>query len=138
MDTWFETTGGTVRGAAVDGVRTFLGVPYGASTVGAGQLRDGTRWVEPWDGVRDALDDGPSSWQRSAEGAEQVEAMRQMLAMWGGGPEHRSARTASCSTYGHRRGGEAASRRRVPPWWRPQHRVGFVACVRRVPACVVR
>ena len=86
MDTWFETTGGTVRGAAVDGVRTFLGVPYGTSTVGAGRFR-APRSVEPWDGVRDALDYGPSSWQRSAEGAEQVEAMRQMLAMWGGGPE---------------------------------------------------
>jgi len=85
-DTRFETTGGTVRGALAGGVRAFLGVPYGASTAGAGRFR-APRPVEPWDGVRDALDYGPSSWQRAAVGAEQVQIMRDMLAMWGGGPE---------------------------------------------------
>ena len=86
MDTWFETRAGTVRRALVDGVRAFLGVPYGASTAGEGRFR-APRPVEPWDGARDALDYGPSSWQRSADGAEQVEVMRQMLAPWGGIPE---------------------------------------------------
>ena len=84
--TLLETTGGTVPGALVGGVRTFLGVPYGASTAGAGRFR-APRPVEPWDGVRDALDYGASSWQRGAVGDEQVQIIRDMLAMWGGGPE---------------------------------------------------
>ena len=84
--TQFPTTGGTVRGAVVDGVRRFLGVPYGASTAGAERFR-APRPVEPWDGVRDAVAYGPSSWQRGPVGDEQVRAMQDMLAMWGGGPE---------------------------------------------------
>jgi para-nitrobenzyl esterase len=85
-ETLFETSGGTVRGLVADGVRTFLGVPYGASTAGAGRFRPPGP-VEPWAGVRDASDYGPSSWQRGAVGVEQQQLMREMLAMWGGGPE---------------------------------------------------
>lgn len=80
MDVLFETTGGTVRGNTVDGVRNFLGVPYGASTAGCGRFM-APRPVEPWDGVRDALNYGPSAWQRSGAGMEET------LAVWGGCPE---------------------------------------------------
>ena len=67
MNELFETTAGTVRGAMVDSVRTFLGVPYGASTGGAARFK-APRPVEPWDGVRDALEYGASSWQRGPVG----------------------------------------------------------------------
>jgi para-nitrobenzyl esterase len=86
MDARLETTGGTVRGSIVDGVRAFLGVPYGASTAGAGRFKP-PRPVDAWDGVRDARNYGASSWQRGPVGDDQVKVMREMLAMWGGGPE---------------------------------------------------
>jgi para-nitrobenzyl esterase len=54
-----EVTGGTLRGVASEGIVTLKGVPYAAPPVGT------LRWmpprpVEPWDGVRDAMDYGPS------------------------------------------------------------------------------
>jgi para-nitrobenzyl esterase len=86
IDARFETTAGTVCGSMVDGVRAFLGVPYGASTGGAARFKP-PRPVGSWKGVRDAREYGASSWQRGPAGDEQVRAMREMLAMWGGGPE---------------------------------------------------
>src|SRR5262245_4454138 len=58
-----ETSLGRVRGADVDGVKTFKGIPYGASTAGP------NRFMPPadpahWTGVRDALDYGASAPQR--------------------------------------------------------------------------
>ena len=53
------TSVGRVRGAVTDGVGTFKGVPFAATTAGARRFRVPAP-VEPWAGVRDALDYGPS------------------------------------------------------------------------------
>src|SRR5215831_13170711 len=87
VDEQLETKAGIVRGAlSADGVRTFLGVPYGASTAGAGRLM-APRAVEPWDGVRDALAYGPSSWQMAPADDAQARMRADMLKVWGGANE---------------------------------------------------
>jgi para-nitrobenzyl esterase len=58
-----RTAYGRVRGVDVGGVKTFKGIPYGASTAGE------NRFMPPgnpasWSGVRDALEYGPSAPQR--------------------------------------------------------------------------
>jgi para-nitrobenzyl esterase len=60
-----KTGAGALRGREIadgvsDGVKEFLGIPYGASTGGAGRFR-APQPVEPWTGVRDALELGPVS-----------------------------------------------------------------------------
>jgi len=58
-----ETSFGWVRGADANGVKTFKGIPYGASTAGANRFRPP---LDPakWTGVRDALEYGRSAPQR--------------------------------------------------------------------------
>jgi para-nitrobenzyl esterase len=58
MDTIVQTSNGRLRGRTVDGVSAFLGVSYAAPPVGAGRLRP-PRPVQPWTGVRDAVELGP-------------------------------------------------------------------------------
>ena len=50
-----DTTSGKIRGAAVDGINAFKGVPYGASTAGANRFMPPQK-PAPWGGVREALD----------------------------------------------------------------------------------
>ncbi|MEP6631036.1 MAG: carboxylesterase family protein [Lapillicoccus sp.] len=55
-----ETSGGRVRGVEVGGVRVFRGLPYAASTAGAGRFRPPAP-VTPWTGTREAAHFGPSA-----------------------------------------------------------------------------
>jgi len=55
MNPTVEIASGKLRGAIVEGVAAFRGVPYGASTAGANRFMP-PRPVAPWAGVRDASD----------------------------------------------------------------------------------
>jgi para-nitrobenzyl esterase len=52
-----ETTAGRIRGFRRNGVYTFKGVPYGASTAGARRFMPPAK-PEPWTGIRNALQYG--------------------------------------------------------------------------------
>jgi para-nitrobenzyl esterase len=54
------TTFGRIRGADVAGIKTFKGIPYGASTAGSNRFMP-PRAPAKWTGVRGALDYGPSA-----------------------------------------------------------------------------
>lgn len=56
------TSLGPIRGATVDGVTSFRGVPYAATTAGENRFRP-PQPREPWTEVRDATVDGPASIQ---------------------------------------------------------------------------
>src|SRR6187431_3144134 len=53
-----QTTGGRLRGFLDNGVQTFRGIPYGASTAGANRFMPPQK-PQPWTGVRDAFQWGP-------------------------------------------------------------------------------
>jgi para-nitrobenzyl esterase len=54
------TNSGKIRGAMQDRVHAFKGIPYGASTEGAGRFLPPAK-PQPWTGVRDGLEYGPAS-----------------------------------------------------------------------------
>ncbi len=62
-----DTATGRVRGILENGVYSFKGVPYGASTAGSARFMPPIKPAS-WSGVRDALDFGPRSPQIRAEG----------------------------------------------------------------------
>lgn len=55
-----ETVYGRLRGMNVAGIKTFRGIPYGASTAGANRFMP-PRPPASWSGVRDALGYGPAA-----------------------------------------------------------------------------
>ncbi len=60
-DALAHTRAGIVRGTTgAEGIHRFLGIPYGASTAGTRRFRAPVA-VEPWEGVRDALEYGHRS-----------------------------------------------------------------------------
>ncbi|NJD11014.1 MAG: carboxylesterase/lipase family protein, partial [Gemmatimonadetes bacterium] len=52
-----DTTTGKVRGFVADGINVFRGIPYGGDTAGKNRFVPPTK-VQPWTGVRDALEWG--------------------------------------------------------------------------------
>src|SRR6202045_551474 len=58
-----ETASGKLRGVVQQGVQTFRGIPYGASTAGGNGFM-APRKPEPWTGVRDAFQNGPTAPQQ--------------------------------------------------------------------------
>ena len=61
-----DTAYGKVRGVDVDGIKTFKGIPYGASTAGRNRFMP-PQPAAKWTGIRDALKYGPSAPQRNPE-----------------------------------------------------------------------
>jgi len=59
-----ETASGKVRGVIQGGTHIFRGVPYGASTAGSNRFMP-PRKPEPWQGVREAFQNGPTAPQLS-------------------------------------------------------------------------
>src|SRR5262245_56943963 len=55
-----ETTGGKIRGGVINKGNAFKGVPYGASTAGAGRFHPPTK-LSPWTGVKDTTTWGASA-----------------------------------------------------------------------------
>src|SRR5262245_34270486 len=58
-----ETTYGRVKGTEIAGIKTFKGIPYGASTTGKNRFMPPVAPAK-WTGVRDALEYGSSAPQR--------------------------------------------------------------------------
>ncbi|GAP54633.1 carboxylesterase, partial [Arthrobacter sp. Hiyo6] len=59
MNTLVKTLHGQLLGNVAEGVHSFLGIPYAATTSGANRLRP-PQPVQPWSGVRDATRYGAS------------------------------------------------------------------------------
>lgn len=75
-----ELTTGTVRGAAHDGIRRFLGIPYAKPPVGPLRFA-APEPVDAWDGVRDATRFGDAVPQSPYPGA--ISAILSSVEQWG-------------------------------------------------------
>ena len=68
-----ETTAGKVRGYARHGTQTFKGIPYAATTEGAGRLLPPAK-PKPWTGLRSSMQYGPVSPQPDRTGWQNDES----------------------------------------------------------------
>ncbi len=73
-----ETSAGKVRGANVNGIRTFKGIPYGATTEGANRFM-APKKPAPWTSVRDALSFGPACSQLPGFKTPEIELMQNLV-----------------------------------------------------------
>ncbi len=59
MNADIKTQHGVVRGSIVNGVANFKGIPYAAPPFGPNRFQP-PQAVQPWDGVREAFNYGPT------------------------------------------------------------------------------
>jgi para-nitrobenzyl esterase len=88
-ETTIEIAQGKLRGYRKGGIHAFKGVPYGASTAGAGRFQ-AAKPAPPWSGVRDATQFGPSAPQFAvpmATGAGQPPGIPPMTTLLGWGTD---------------------------------------------------
>lgn len=76
-DALARTRVGTLRGVTRQGVRSFLGIPYGRLP---GRFRPAEA-APPWPGVRDATRFGPVAMQRLADAADPIPSSEQCLSL---------------------------------------------------------
>jgi para-nitrobenzyl esterase len=100
-----DTVAGKVRGATVDGVHVFKGVPYGASTAGT------NRFLPPqspaaWKGERDALDYGPSTPQSDPTVKRPASATSSLIGDLSDRPESEDCLVLNVWTRGLKDGGK--------------------------------
>ena len=91
-----ETTSGKIRGAVKDGIYSFKGVPYGASTAGVNRFMPPQK-PTPWSGVRDCLEWGPLAPQPTQSGLNPSSGMGKDFATYfGTQPDAPSKQSEDC------------------------------------------
>jgi para-nitrobenzyl esterase len=90
-----ETAKGKLRGALVEGVHVFKGIPYGASTAGAARFKP-PQAPDAWAGVRDALAWGPNAPQMRSGPVVPTGMGSQMAEFFGFTPDVPDAISEDC------------------------------------------
>lgn len=78
-----ETTSGRVRGFVADGINVFHGIPYGGDTGGRNRFMPPTP-VQPWSGVRDAIEWGQVAPQLTSSTVSDYDTMTRWHELPGG------------------------------------------------------